>query len=134
MGFWETVKIEIRKQGTTQEWVAGKVGTRRDSFSRWASRETIPRADEAYRIARALNTTVEYLVDGDDGTEYLRGLPMFAAAYPAESRGIGLVADPGTEYDALARKIRALPPEDVEEITAIVELKAARASAKTKHA
>jgi transcriptional regulator with XRE-family HTH domain len=64
VSFWTRVKELIDSQNTTQEWVATKMGKRPDTFSRWISRDTMPTAEEAYFIASALNTTVEYLVTG----------------------------------------------------------------------
>mgnify|MGYP000156238730 CR=1 FL=1 len=66
MGFWQRVKERIKALNTTQEWVASKIPIRADSFSRWIQRNTLPRADEAYRIAKALDTSVEYLLTGND--------------------------------------------------------------------
>ena len=64
MSFWVRVKTLISKNNTTQEWVAGQVPVRPDTFSRWVQRKTMPNADQAVAIASALNTTVEYLVTG----------------------------------------------------------------------
>ncbi len=46
----------------------------RDSFYGWKRRSVLPRADEAIRIAKVLNTTVEELVEGDDGKRYILNL------------------------------------------------------------
>jgi transcriptional regulator with XRE-family HTH domain len=65
--FWDTVKETIRDHDTTQEWVAKKAGVSFNTLHGWISKGVLPRADDAVRIARALNTSVEYLVTG--GTE-----------------------------------------------------------------
>jgi transcriptional regulator with XRE-family HTH domain len=62
--FWENIKKEIRRQNTTQEWVAKKAGISFNTFQGWISKGIYPRVNDAVRIAAALNTSVEYLVLG----------------------------------------------------------------------
>lgn len=97
MDFWERLKNEIKRQNTTQEWVAGKINVSYRTFNGWISRKIMPNADQAVSIAKLLDTTVEYLITGkapeawhpprryadiienlelldDDGLEYVRSL------------------------------------------------------------
>ncbi len=69
MLFWNRVKTLIKERNTTQEWIAGKVQVRADLFRRWASKSTMPNADQAVAIAQALGVTVEYLVTGSDSSD-----------------------------------------------------------------
>jgi transcriptional regulator with XRE-family HTH domain len=62
--FWETVKKEIKEKNTTQEEIAQKAGVSFNTFHGWISKGVLPRASDAVLIARALNTTVEFLVTG----------------------------------------------------------------------
>ena len=62
--FWENVKREIKTQNTTQEWVAKNSGISFNTFQGWISKGIFPRVNEAIRIAVALNTSVESLVNG----------------------------------------------------------------------
>jgi transcriptional regulator with XRE-family HTH domain len=62
--FWENVQREIRRQNTTQEWVAKKAGLSFNTFHGWIAKGIFPRANEAVRIASILNTSVEFLVSG----------------------------------------------------------------------
>jgi transcriptional regulator with XRE-family HTH domain len=71
VGFWDRVRELIDSQNTTQDWLSAKIGKRPDTFSRWISRDTMPTAREAYLLARALNTTIESLVDGANGDKYI---------------------------------------------------------------
>jgi len=64
--FWERVKIKIQSENTTMEWVARQINIRPDSFLRWSSRKILPNAEKAVGIASALNTTVEFLVTGEE--------------------------------------------------------------------
>jgi transcriptional regulator with XRE-family HTH domain len=62
--FWENIKKEIRRQNTTQEWVAKKAGISFNTFQGWISKGIYPRVNDAVRIALALSTSVEYLALG----------------------------------------------------------------------
>ncbi len=65
MDFWTRLKTLIKKENTTQEWVASKINVSYRTFNGWISRKIIPNADQAVSIAKVLGTTVEYLVTGD---------------------------------------------------------------------
>jgi transcriptional regulator with XRE-family HTH domain len=43
-----------------------ETGVRQSTLSTWKKKNTYPRADVACQIAHSLNTTVEYLVKGED--------------------------------------------------------------------
>ena len=60
--FWNMVKKEVERQHTSFEWLYRKTKISKGTFSSWKNRNTIPRADEAYRIANSLNVSVEYLL------------------------------------------------------------------------
>jgi transcriptional regulator with XRE-family HTH domain len=62
--FWENVKKEIRRQNTTQEWVAKTSEISFNTFQGWISKGIYPRVNDAVRIALALNTSVEFLANG----------------------------------------------------------------------
>jgi len=71
MDIYIRLKELIKAQNTTQEWVAKKANISFRTFNGWITKRICPKADQAYHIARILNTTVEYLVAGDEGTKYL---------------------------------------------------------------
>lgn len=66
--FWQNVKAQIKAQNTTQEWLCKECGFILSSFRNRISLKRYPTVIEAYKIAQALNTTVEYLVTGEDST------------------------------------------------------------------
>ena len=47
-------------------WLAQRTGIKLGTINTWFNRDTYPRADEAFRIADELNTTVEYLMTGEE--------------------------------------------------------------------
>jgi transcriptional regulator with XRE-family HTH domain len=65
--FWARVKREVDRQNTSFEWLYGKTGIAKGTFASWKNRGIMPRADEAYRIAEALDVSVEYLLTGRVG-------------------------------------------------------------------
>lgn len=71
MSFWDNVKDAITRAGTTQEWAAKNAKISFNTFKGWISKGILPRADEAVRIASALNCTVEELANGIKGREYI---------------------------------------------------------------
>ncbi len=70
MDFWKRVKEEIKRQNTTQDWVASKIPVRQDTFSRWIQRNTMPNVDQAGKIASALGVTIEYLLTGEKQSKW----------------------------------------------------------------
>jgi hypothetical protein len=75
MDFYEKVKrhVKIRKltiDGYFSSLFSGDKN--KESFSGWKKRHIYPRADEAIVIAKDMHTTVEELVDGEKGEQYLK--------------------------------------------------------------
>jgi transcriptional regulator with XRE-family HTH domain len=60
--FWERYKMLVKKDFR----IVLKTKIQQSTLSTWKSKNTFPRADEAYEIAKAIGTTVEYLVSGQD--------------------------------------------------------------------
>jgi transcriptional regulator with XRE-family HTH domain len=69
--FWHRVKKEVDRQHTSFEWLYRKTNIAKGTFSSWKNRNIIPRADAAYRIADALDVSVEYLLTGMDTKEHI---------------------------------------------------------------
>ena len=64
--FWDIVKKEVARKDTNFEWLYQKTGISKGTFSSWKNRNIIPRADATYKIANALEVSVEYLLTGMD--------------------------------------------------------------------
>ena len=65
MEFFDRVKEEIKKQNTTQEWIAKKCNISVSTFKGWISKERVPNVKQAVAIAQTLGISVEYLVTGE---------------------------------------------------------------------
>ncbi len=72
--FWQNVNALIKERNTTQEWVCQKCGLVIGTFKNKSSNKTVFDAITAYKIAQALDTTVEYLVTGHDSNPYKQRL------------------------------------------------------------
>lgn len=72
--FWERIKAKLKARGMTQKGLSVMIGEQERAVETWIARDVIPDAEQAYKIARALNTTVEHLVTGktDDRLAALR--------------------------------------------------------------
>ncbi|MDR3303354.1 MAG: helix-turn-helix domain containing protein [Treponema sp.] len=64
--FWLRVKKELERRHLNYEWLYLQTEIPKGTFSSWKNRSIIPRADAAYRIALALEVSVEYLLTGFD--------------------------------------------------------------------
>lgn len=64
MGFWERVLEEIEKQNITRKELASNAKINESTIRNGITRNSIPQADIALRVAKLLNKPVEYLVNG----------------------------------------------------------------------
>ena len=68
--FIEQVDKLLSENGKTKIELARYAGISTQSFYDWKNRNTVPSADVAVKIAQFLNTTVEYLVTGEEKDIY----------------------------------------------------------------
>lgn len=65
MGFKENLKAELQYNGMLVKELAYKTGINKQTIDNYlSSHNAMPSADAAVKIAKALNTTVEYLITG----------------------------------------------------------------------
>lgn len=62
--FWDRTNALIKQQNKTQSSVSVDCGFNARRIQNLSGAERMPDVFEAYKIAQALNTTVEYLVTG----------------------------------------------------------------------
>jgi len=68
MDFFDRVRLAVKSQNTTiEDFLTNLFGSKisRSTYNTWRRRRVLPRADIAVTIAKALGTTVEYLVTGE---------------------------------------------------------------------
>lgn len=64
--FWNNVKAELDYLGLSQKELSARTGINLGTLKNQICRNVIPDAVSAVKIAKVLNTTVEYLVTGKD--------------------------------------------------------------------
>jgi hypothetical protein len=75
MDFYEKIKRYVKIKNQTIDGYFSRLfdgSKNKESFSGWKKRCIFPRADEAIIIAKDMQTTVEELLDGEAGEQYLR--------------------------------------------------------------
>ena len=80
VSFWNRVKQLIKSNNTTQRGLSETIGLSARTLESKIGRKSAPDVFEAYKIAQALNTTVEYLVTGEDTSPYKQELDKLKAA------------------------------------------------------
>lgn len=65
MTFWQRVEKALKENNITEAELSRRIGFTQAGITNWKTRGTIPRADIAIITAKALNTSVDYLVNGD---------------------------------------------------------------------
>lgn len=63
MNFWDNVLSELEFQCKSRKWLAAEAGFDVSTIGMGQRRNSIPAADVALKIARALGVTIEYLLD-----------------------------------------------------------------------
>lgn len=64
--FWKRVNLLIKSNGTKQQVVAESCNIPYQTLRGWVTRHCYPDALQTYKIAKALNTSVEYLITGKE--------------------------------------------------------------------
>lgn len=62
--FWQNVKEELEYNLITQKDLAATIGISYNTLQSWITKDRLPDAEQALKIAKELNTNVEYLVTG----------------------------------------------------------------------
>lgn len=64
--FYNRIDEQLKVKKISQKDMCNGIGISAQAFTNWKSRESIPSADVALKIAQYLNTTVEYLLTGSE--------------------------------------------------------------------
>lgn len=65
-GFWNNVKTLAKGKNQNLKWLSEEAQVPYNTLTNWITRDIIPNAIQSVSIAKALDTTVEYLVTGED--------------------------------------------------------------------
>lgn len=64
MDFWNNVKNELSYKGITQKDLANMSNLNYRTLQNWIARNILPDIGDAIKIAKALNVSAEYLLEG----------------------------------------------------------------------
>ena len=64
LDFWRRVKELLDYKDLTQRELAEKIHEQYNTLQSWINRDRLPNAEQAVKVADALNTSVEFLVTG----------------------------------------------------------------------
>ena len=64
--FWDRIRILIKKSPYTQNTLSEAIGLNAKSLSVMMAKGNVPGTFQSYKIAKLLNTSVEYLVSGEE--------------------------------------------------------------------
>jgi transcriptional regulator with XRE-family HTH domain len=67
--FWQNVKEELEYNLLTQKELALAIGISYNTLQSWITKDRLPDAEQALKIADRLNTTIEYLVTGKNNNQ-----------------------------------------------------------------
>lgn len=70
--FWQNVKEELDYNLITQKELASAIGISYNTLQSWITKDRLPDAEQALKIAKELKTSIEYLVTGKN--EYQNGI------------------------------------------------------------
>ena len=62
--FWINVKNELEYNLITQKELASAIGISYNTLQSWITKDRLPDAEQALKIAKQLNTSIEYLITG----------------------------------------------------------------------
>ena len=68
--FFSRIEEMLKEKKKTQKDMVAYIGVSAQSFTNWKSRNSIPSADVAVKIADYLETSVEYLITGNEKDTY----------------------------------------------------------------
>lgn len=70
--FWKNVKDELEYNLITQKELSVKLGISYNTLQSWITKDRLPDAEQALKIAKELHTSIEYLVTGKIGNQETR--------------------------------------------------------------
>ena len=72
LDFWLRVKDKLDFQDSIQRDLAQNINESYNTLQSWINRDRLPNAEQAVKIAEALNTSVEFLVTGKSNLSLTR--------------------------------------------------------------
>ena len=84
LDFWERVNTLSKALGISKKELATILKISYNSFTGYQTKDRVPRAEVAVKIAQAIGTSVEYLITGEEFGEDEKAVPDLATTYRCE--------------------------------------------------
>ena len=110
MSFWSNVDIELKFQGISRKELSYMVNVKEITIHKGIERDSVPSADTALRIAKALNVSLEYLLDMSENDTAIA-----TAEFADNQKAIKLYR----KYNTLLNQLERLPQK---ELSAVMQL------------
>jgi len=69
----DNLRAAIQKSDMVVKEIASKSGVNKRTIDKWVGPgDIVPKVNDLYSVCKVLSTTMEWLVDGESGAEYLR--------------------------------------------------------------
>ena len=112
MSFWTNVSYELESQGITRKELAYMVDIKEMTIHKAIERDSIPSADTALRIAKALHVSLEYLLD----------MPQDKASVnPKEKEEIRKSVKLYRKYNSIINNLESLPAKQLNAVSELIK-------------
>lgn len=123
MGFWANVEKELEYKGISRKELAFRANIAYQGIGLGIERDSMPRADTAFKISKVLDVPLEYLLDKNDieikpeiKDLYNSSKKIKSSTYDEKQRAVSLY----NKHQKLLESLEKIPPEIKEPIIAMI--------------
>lgn len=123
MGFWANVEKELEYKGISRKELAFRANIAYQGIGLGIERDSMPRADTAFKISKVLDVPLEYLLDKNDieikpeiEDLYNSSKKIKSSTYDEKQRAVSLYK----KHQKLLESLEKIPPEIKEPIIAMI--------------
>lgn len=123
MGFWANVEKELEYKGISRKELAFRANIAYQGIGLGIERDSMPRADTAFKISKVLDVPLEYLLDKNDieikpeiEDLYNSSKKIKSSTYDEKQHAVSLYK----KHQKLLESLEKIPPEIKEPIIAMI--------------
>lgn len=123
MGFWANVEKELEYKGISRKELAFRANIAYQGIGLGIERDSMPRADTAFKISKVLDVPLEYLLDKNDieikpeiKDLYNSSKKIKSSTYDEKQHAVSLYK----KHQKLLESLEKIPPEIKEPIIAMI--------------
>ncbi len=111
MSFWTNVSYELESQGISRKELAYKIDVKEMTIHKAIERDSVPSADTAIRISKALHVSLEYLLDISQDKESVN---------PREKEEIKKAIRLYRKYNSIISNLEKLSSKEIDAVTSLI--------------